>query len=241
MPDLDQATLLRLLDLQAEDTAILRLNERRASLPEAARLAEVNAKLDELNSDVAIAQKKNDEQGREQNRLEGEIELLEQKIAKEEQRMFSGGVSNPKELASLQAEVESLKRKRSTLEDELLEVMERKEDAAATLESLQSEQVASSTESAELTRTVAGLTADIDAELARHGGARAQVAADLPSDLLGLYDKLRAQKSGVGAARLKGGTCEGCHTKLPQSELERIRAEGGLQRCDNCRRIVVLV
>ena len=240
MPAPDQATLLRLLDLQTEDSAILRLEQRRASLPEAARLAEVRANLAELEADLEIATKKNDEIVREQNRLEGEIELLDQKIAKEEQRLFSGGVSNPKELGALQAEVESLKRKKSGLEDELLEVMEQREQAGATLTNVRTERDATAAEADSLGRTVAGLTTDIEAELDDHRARRETVVPDIPADLLALYDRIRAARVGVGAAILEGGTCQGCHTKIPQREYERIRAEGGLQRCDNCRRILVI-
>lgn len=240
MADVSEETLLRLLELQEEDSAIKRLNDRKANLPEAVRLAEVNDTLAELNADLEIAQKQHDEIQRAQHRLEGEIESLEAKTEKEEQRMFSGAVSNPKELASLQAEVASLKKRRSGLEDELLEVMEQREQAAATVERITSERDSTATESAELTRTVGGLTQDIDAALAGHSARRDGVAADVPSDLMALYDRLREQKNGVGAAALEQGTCQGCHTKLPAKEYERVRAERGLQRCENCRRILVV-
>jgi predicted nucleic acid-binding Zn-ribbon protein len=62
----------------------------------------------------------------------------------------------------------------------------------------------------------------------------------LPQELVALYEKIRAAKGGVGAAALEQGTCQGCHTKLPAREVERLRAEGGLQRCENCRRILVV-
>lgn len=240
MPDYPQETLLRLLDLQTEDTAIKRLEERKASLPEAQKLAEVEARLEELGSDLAIATKQHDEIAREQSKLEGEIELVEQKTSKEEQRMYSGGVSNPKELSSLQAEVESLKRKRSGLEDDLLEVMEQREGATETVERLTKERDEAQKEAEELRARVTELTSEIDEELTQHGGNRDGIAPEIPDDLLSLYDKLREQKMGVGAAALRAGTCEGCHTKLPQREWERIRAEKGLQRCENCRRIVVV-
>ncbi len=88
MPSYDDQTLRQLLDLQAEDTAILRLHERRASLPEAVRLKEVQDLLAELEADLEIARKQNDEIAREQSRLEGEIELIDQKSAREDQRMM---------------------------------------------------------------------------------------------------------------------------------------------------------
>lgn len=238
--DVEPAVLQRLLELQTEDTAIKRLHERKASLPEAARLQQVQDQLEELASDLEIATKQDEEVAREHARLEGEIELLDQKIAREEQRMFAGTVSNPKELSSLQAEVESLKRKKSGLEDQLLEIMEQRESSAATLGRITSERDQAAAEEEELTGTVGMLISDIDAELAQHSSARDQLAAELPTDLVSLYDKLRVQKQGVGAAALESGMCQGCHTKLPQKELERMRAEGGLQRCDNCRRILVI-
>ena len=238
--DLEPAVLQRLLDLQAEDIAIKRLEEKKAGLPEAARLSEVKDLLDELSSDLEIANKQDDEVGREHGRLEGEIELLDQKISREEQRMFAGTVSNPKELSSLQAEVESLKRKKGALEDQLLEVMEQREASSTTVARITSERDQASAEAQELTGTVGTLVTDIDAQLAHHSSQRDQVAAELPADLISLYDKIREQKHGVGAASLEQGTCQGCHTKLPQKEIERMRAEGGLQRCDNCRRILVI-
>lgn len=237
----EPAVLNRLLDLQGEDSAIKRLSERKASLPEAARLAEVTDLLDELTSDLEIATKQDDEIGREHSRLEGEIDLLDQKIGREEQRMFAGTVSNPKELSSLQAEVESLKRKKGGLEDQLLEVMEQREGTSATVQRITAERDQAEAEAKELRGKVEVLNADIDAQLNTHSSQRDAIAAELPADLLSLYDTIRGQKHGVGAAALEQGTCQGCHTKVPQKEIERMRAEGGLHRCDNCRRILVLV
>jgi uncharacterized protein len=236
----EPAVLQRLLDLQAEDTAIKRLEDRRASLTEARRLAEVNENLAELEADLQIANQQNADVAREQERLEGEIELLDQKVAREEQRMYSGNVANPKELSSLQAEVESLKRKKSSMEDELLDVMERKEQISETVQTLGAEREEAARESAELTAKVEGLTGEIDSELKVHESERVEIVSTIPDDLLALYDKLRETKNGVGAAALENGTCQGCHTKLPAKEVERVKSEGGLQRCDNCRRILVV-
>ena len=238
--NVDRDTLLQLLELQRHDSAIARLTQQKATLPEALRLAEVNAQLEELDADLEIAHKQAEEIGREQDRLEGEIQLLEQKTAREEQRLFSGGVSNPKELSSLQAEVAMLKKKRSGLEDGLLDVMVQKEDAVATEQRLEAQRSEAAAEAETLGGKVAELHAHLDAELGEHTQGREALLPAIPQDLLALYDQLRASKGGVGAAALKGGTCEGCHTQLPAREVEHLKAEGGLQRCDNCRRILVI-
>lgn len=240
MPQADQETLHRLLDLQAEDTAIKRLQSGRDSLPEATRLEEAKSRLEELEADLEIATKRNEEIQREKSRLEGDIQLLTQKISKEEQRLLSGKVSNPKELGALQSEVAMLGNKRGGLEDELLEVMVQQDDAVATKGSIEAERAETAAEQEGLQRTVEGLIADIDAELAAHAQKRSEIAGEIAADLLQLYEKIRAEKGGVGAAALEAGTCLGCHTKRPAVEAQRIRADGGLQRCDNCRRILVV-
>ena len=238
--DVDASSLHQLLALQTEDTAIKRLQDRRGSLPEAARLAEVNETVAELTADLEIATKQHDEIAREQDKLEGEIGIADQKIAKEEERLFGGAVSNPKELGALQAEVAMLKRKKSELEDQLLEVMVQKEDASATLERLRGEQADASKTAENLTGRVAQLIEEIDRDLADHEAKRQEATAPIPAELLDLYEKIRSTKNGVGAAALEAGTCQGCHTKLPYKEVERIRSEGGLQRCENCRRILIV-
>ncbi|MFN2526479.1 MAG: zinc ribbon domain-containing protein [Actinomycetota bacterium] len=241
MPEqVDNAILLRLLDLQTEDSAIRRLAERRASMPEAQRLSELRDQLAELGSDIAIARKQSEEIGTEQARIEGEIGLLDAKIQREEQRMYSGGVSNPKELSALQAEVESLKRKKGQMEDGLLEVMVQKDQAANTLASLESEQSEKGAAEEALASTVSALSSEIESELSEHTARRTEIAHEIPADLLALYDKIRESKHGVGAAALQDGACQGCHTKLPAKEVERLRTERGLQRCENCRRILVV-
>jgi predicted nucleic acid-binding Zn-ribbon protein len=64
----------------------------------------------------------------------------------------------------------------------------------------------------------------------------------LPSfdaDLLELYEDLRRQKKGVGAAALVDGVCQGCHQQLSAVELDRLRRADGIRRCEHCRRILV--
>ena len=201
----------------------------------------MNEHLAELDADVGIAQDQRSTVAREQARLDGEIDLLDKKIAREEKRLFSGSVANPKELASLQAEVKMLQAKRSQLEDSLLELMVRRDEIDETLGKLEEERASAATDASRLTEEVRGVVGEIDAELSDHGRLRAELASGIPDDLLALYDRIRAQQGGVGAAALVGGTCQGCHTQLPAREVERLRASGGLQRCDSCRRILVVV
>jgi predicted nucleic acid-binding Zn-ribbon protein len=81
----------------------------------------------------------------------------------------------------------------------------------------------------------------VERELAGELEARAELAGVITPSLLQLYDRCRAAARGVGAARLVGRTCQGCHLDIPATEAERIRrdAEGTVAFCDNCGCILV--
>jgi predicted nucleic acid-binding Zn-ribbon protein len=150
-------------------------------------------------------------------------------------------VSSPKDLENLQREITSLARRQGDLEDVVLEVMERRESAQARV--------------AELTERVSAVQARIDDATARRDAAfgeldgesatvtkeRQVVAASVPADLLKLYEKLREQQGGVGAARLYQRRCEGCQLELNITEVNEVRAAAPetVVRCENCRRILV--
>ncbi|MBI2237830.1 MAG: hypothetical protein HYU54_04795, partial [Actinobacteria bacterium] len=63
--------------------------------------------------------------------------------------------------------------------------------------------------------------------------------SEIDEELLELYEDLRAQKKGIGAAALVDGVCQGCHEKLSALELDRLRKTEGVKRCEYCRRIVI--
>jgi predicted nucleic acid-binding Zn-ribbon protein len=229
--------ILRLQELDSSmDRTIARIEELEAG--EDVRLAA--GKVEELEDRVGELRLGLDSQRREQERLEAEVASLEAKVAAEERRLFDGSVANPKELGSIQAEVTSLRNRKARIEDEVLEQMERREEMDGRLPPLESEL-------GEARRQLAML----DSEARREREEAKQALEDLRSEresllpefdeeLLELYEDLRAQKRGVGAAALENGVCSGCHQKLSPLELERIKRAEGVRRCEYCRRILVL-
>jgi predicted nucleic acid-binding Zn-ribbon protein len=107
-------------------------------------------------------------------------------------------------------------------------------------DALSTEQTALAGRLAEIAGRRDAAFAEIDEEAGKSRDRRAGIAADLPDDLLGLYDRLRAQHT-VGAAVLRNGRCEGCHLYLNKVDLARIRdaPPDEVLRCEECRRILV--
>jgi predicted nucleic acid-binding Zn-ribbon protein len=82
--------------------------------------------------------------------------------------------------------------------------------------------------------------AEVERDLELRQAEREELAPTFAGELLELYEELRAQKKGVAAAALVDGVCQGCHEQLSAVELDRVRHEGGIRRCEHCRRILVL-
>jgi uncharacterized protein len=230
----------RLLELQAIDTAVDRLTARRRVLESETELAAARSEADAAENVLGELGLKIDALGRDQQRVEHEVDSLSQKSAAEEKRLYDGSIVNTKELGSLQREIENLKRRRSDREDELLGMMEEREqlEASSALARAESErqralaeQIAGSA-GAELVQNVS--------ELAARAAERGALVTGIDPELLELYDDLRAQKKGIGAVALIDGVCQGCHEKLSAMEMDRIKHTEGIRRCEHCRRIVIL-
>jgi uncharacterized protein len=236
----DPAVQLRLLDLQAADTALAQLAHRRATLPELAALAERDARAQQLQADAVEVRTRRDDVDAEQRRLEREIEAVRSRASRDDQRLTNGGLP-AKELEGLQHEITTLARRQSTLEDDLLEVMEQLEDLDARLAAFATEQSALDEERAALLGVRDAAFAQIDATIARRTAERAEIARELPSDLITLYERIRTANGGVGAAALRQRRCEGCRIELAGNELSDVRAAApdAVVRCENCRRILV--
>ena len=238
----DHAAQLRLLDLQAADTTLAQLAHRRATLPELAALAENETAAGELNTEIVDAQTGLTDVADEQRRLENEVDVVRTRASRDDQRLQSGGLPS-KELESLQHEITSLARRQGVLEDELLEVMEKREESESALAVLQQRQDVLAGEHDDLVGRRDSAFDEIDRNAALKTSERALIGNDIPADLLALYEKAREHSGGVGAAMLRARRCEGCRIELSGTELSAVRTAepDEVVRCENCRRILVRV
>jgi len=237
----DAATQLRLLELQDKDTRLGQLAHRLKTLPDAARLAELEGQLSRLRDQVVAAETILSDLEHDQVRADHDVEQVRERMTRDRQLMDSGTIGDPKQLQSLQSELDSLTRRQSDLEDVELEIMERVEGARAAVGQLTGERDELVRECEEVASRVHDQRADIADERRIVEGERAALATQIPVDLLGLYDKIRADHGGLGAAPLHRGTCEGCRLTLPPTEIEALRVAppDAVIRCEECRRILV--
>ena len=228
----------RLLDLQAIDTALAQLAHRRRSLPELAEIQTIAREISALESERSRAQVAVDDLDRDIARFERDIDQVRTRKDRDQSRLDSGGAL--REIEGLQHELATLNRRQSELEDAELELMEQRETAEQALNAVAQRLADAGERRAAAERRRDEAYADIDKEQEFRSGARAPLAADLPADLVALYDKIRAE-TGLGAALVRSGRCGGCRIELYGADLARVKSAppDEVVRCEECRRIMV--
>ncbi|MEE8194779.1 MAG: C4-type zinc ribbon domain-containing protein [Dehalococcoidales bacterium] len=216
------------LEIESEEQALARsvsqLGESQALVRTRARLSTAEQHLGQLEH--------------EQHDAEWRVEDLEPKLAAARESLYSGRISNPKELSSLQHEVEGLAARRNQLEEKALEIMERVELATAELARAGSELEALENvwrgEQQKLSVEIERLK-DTLSELKRR---RQLMLAGISAEAVDFYNRLKVQK-GWAMARVEQGTCGGCRISLSTAELQRARGDR-LVECSSCGRILFL-
>jgi predicted nucleic acid-binding Zn-ribbon protein len=231
---------LRLLELADLDAELVRLARRRQGLPEVAELARLEARASELKDAIVATETELGDLSREQGRAERDVDQVRTRIDKDRARLEAGQVSAARELASLQSEIESLHRRQGDLEEIVLELMERSDALVSRRDELAAER---DSLGSQLTMVAAARDAaftEIDEQAGKASDQRAEVGAEVPADLLKLYDQIRGTRD-VGAAMLRAGRCEGCHLSMNTVDLNVLRsaAPDEVIRCEECRRILV--
>lgn len=182
-----------------------------------------------------------DDLAAEVRKADADVTQVRVRRERDQQRMDTGAVGSPKELERLAHEIESLDRRISTLEDAELEVMEQLEQAQATAAATEAELSAVDAELEKITAAHDAAVADLNRQAALARSERDRTVGLVPPDLLALYEKVRDQHGGVGAAPLRQRRCEGCRLDLNAADLRELAAEpaDAVLRCPECSRLLV--
>jgi predicted nucleic acid-binding Zn-ribbon protein len=237
----DPFAQLRLLDLQELDTTLTRLAHRRGHLPELTEIERLDKLVDGTRDEVVRLETEASDLARTTKKFEDEITQVRTRKQRNDERLASGSITQAKQLEDLQHENVSLARRQADLEDQEIEVMEQAEQVQSALDALVAERDGRlvEREAAVVARDDAWV--EVDAEIERTKAERATVAAELPADLVALYDKIRAAEGGIGAGAIGQGRCSACRLDLMQNEKADARAAAPdeVLRHEECRRILV--
>jgi predicted nucleic acid-binding Zn-ribbon protein len=166
-----------------------------------------------------------------------EVKGLAAKIKASEDRVYGGLVRNPKELKGLQDELKSLRRRRVTKEDSVLEAMVELEQLG---EDLSAQQTVSADLDAEWQSEQAALLterSDLESRRSALLVVREKQAA-APGLDIALYENLRRRRAGRPVALLEDGVCRACGMSLPTGEVQQAKYSREICRCSSCGRVL---
>jgi uncharacterized protein len=230
-----------LLELAELDAGRSRLDHRAKHLPEQQQVEGAQSAHREANDRLAAVQIALEDLDAQVAKFESEIDAVRQR-GNRDRSMLAAGTVDAKQLTELQHELGTLERRQSSLEDSLLEVMERREE-------LQSQQAGELVEIDELQskltdaqRACDEKRAEIDQLRHQSNSRRDELVAELDADLVALYERQRSH-GGPGAGMLQGRRCGACRIEIDKGELARISAaaDDEVLRCPECGAILLRV
>lgn len=233
-----QRSLLKLAELDAE---LSRIEHRASHLVESARLEEVQAAHREANERLPALHIALEDLDAQVVKFEAEIDSVRQREERD-RSLLAGGTVDAKQLTELQHELATLERRQSSLEDSLLEVMERREE----LQRDQSGELAKIDELqndlGEAQKACDEARAKLDQVRHQSLSRRDELVSELDADLVALYERQRV-RGGAGAGLLQGRRCGACQIEIDRGELARISAaaDDDVMRCPECGAILLRV
>ncbi len=230
-----------LMEVHAHDTTLDQLRHRIDSLPERLELREVEKRQGALHAAAAEVKAQVDDLAGRQRSLEDQIAAAAKRRHEIEQRMESGQVSASRDLLAMDQEVHQLSARQAQFEDDEIALLEEEEPFDSLLAEHQATAGSLAADAARLQDAITEAEGEIRVSIAAEETLRAESASRLPEELAARYEQLRARFGGVGAARLVGDRCDGCHLTLSSVEIERIRRlpPGEIATCPQCDRILV--
>lgn len=238
MEPVDLARTLKAV--QEFDTRIIGLRREIEGLGEKYRLGELRQELEGVGSEQETRGSELADLERRQHKLDGELELLSLKIEKEESRMMSGTIMNPKELQAIQQEIFSLRKKRDEMETEDLEEMEAIDGLRSAVGRAREAVELITAREREALDACEGERAGKERAVAELEAARDELKAGLDEDTVAAYEKLLAAKGGLAVVEIvQGRSCGGCHIEFSRTQVDRFQHTEGVFRCEYCRRMLV--
>jgi predicted nucleic acid-binding Zn-ribbon protein len=174
----------------------------------------------------------------ERHDAEWEVDDLLNKIAAAEKQLYGGRITNPKELSSLQHEINAMKARSDQLENKALAIIEQAETAEQSVAAASSE---CEKLEEEWLRQQQQLTDEIEVlkkNLADLTEKRQQLVEQIEPPAVELYERIRQQKK-QAVAKVEQGICRACRISLSASALQKARSGQPVQ-CGSCGRILFI-
>jgi predicted nucleic acid-binding Zn-ribbon protein len=229
-----QEQIRLLVQLQTVDKVVYDLEVEQEAIPK--RLADLTIAADKLEKAHVRAFSELEELTRRRKELEAENETIKARIRKAEQRLM--GSKSQREYRAANAEIQEGKDSTKSIDDALLDIMERQEAVKKDVDQLKNrlDEVVATT--AEERTTLEARSATIGAELERLLKNRDSLCDGVQAPLMKRYNFIRKKRRGIALAPVANGVCGACHMNLPPQQFNELLRQDRIMECPTCRRII---
>jgi hypothetical protein len=225
-----------LINLQKFDLRIFQIQDQLRKAPEFLKSAEVPLQ-DVLTRLQAL---KNTGESLVKQRRSGERELTTQEDQLQKIRNRLSELKTNKEYQAHLFEIELARKKKDSIEENVLEMMERVEQNEQAVKELEEQaHVAKNVFDVEKARLETQY-ANLANELADLDRQQKTLAEMVEKPLLVRYNRLKTMRKGYAVAQLHGGACGGCQLQLPPQLVAEVKRGDELLDCSYCHRILYM-
>jgi predicted nucleic acid-binding Zn-ribbon protein len=163
---------------------------------------------------------------------------LQNKIAFSESTLYGGMVKNPKELQDLQKELDSLKKRVKSMEEEHLNALRDFEESQVFVDSAESALMSISEQRANLSEALLSERETLLSQIKTYNQEYLVTSSNLPDDVKKIFETLFRTKKGKAVAVVEDNTCSICGITVRDSLIQQIKTSKQITYCSSCGRML---
>ncbi|PJA77958.1 MAG: hypothetical protein CO149_06690 [Nitrospirae bacterium CG_4_9_14_3_um_filter_51_5] len=225
-----------LINLQKFDLRIFQIQDQLRKAPDLLKSAE--STLQDFLARLQVLKSTGESLVKQRRSSERELATQEEQLLKIRNRLSE--LKTNKEYQAHLFEIELARKKKDSIEENVLEMMERVEQNELAVKELEGQTMEAQKlfdiEKARLETHFANLASEL-ADLDRQQTTLAELV-DKP--LLIRYNRLKTMRKGYAVAQLREGACGGCQLQLPPQLVAEVKRGDELLDCSYCHRILYM-
>jgi predicted nucleic acid-binding Zn-ribbon protein len=167
-----------------------------------------------------------------------QLRQMDEKFREVERELYSGRITNPKELAALQGDLDYLKRRRSDLDIRLLEMWDKMETLRQQINQSQERMNEIEMRYEAYRQEYEYRKASLESEIRFHEQQRDELARQIDPEALAYYERIRERLGEIAIAKVVNRACDFCHTVLTPYLLKQLEQGTELITCESCARLL---
>jgi len=221
---------LQLLDIE--------LDKKERRMQEIKNILSFSEDIKKIEKDISLVDTEKKNQSHELRKIADEAELIQAKIKKSEQTLYDGSIRNPKELQSVNTEINSLKNRLSFLDEQQLEIMYIIEGVESQLSILQNSLNDLIKSKNEKNKNLLDEAENIDKNIQKIKTEKNPILSQISNEFLTMYEKLRKTKNNIAVSMIVDNACSVCGNGLPPMEVQKAKSSIDEIFCSVCKRFL---